>query len=449
MNIVSAHELGNKSFELVVVGSGFGSSFYLHQAMKHGLRNALVVEWGDLHSHAWQLEHGRNSAIAHEETYRSDGKKPWNYTIAFGGGMNCWFAQTPRFHPSDFALKTRYGIGEDWPLSYDDLEPFYAEVEDYMAVSGDPDMASIMPRSTTFPQLPHRLTTADQLMKAAQPDRHFAMPTARARISTGTRSACCASLRCQLCPADAKFTAQNGLSRLYTRAEVSLCLKARAIRFETTGGVVNALVFEQGGREYRVRGDQFVLGGNAIQSPAILLRSGMDYPLTGVGLHESFGAGVEVHLDGLDHFNGSTITTGLNYSLYDGPHRKESGAALIFFENRWTYGLRVERGKARQSLPLVVVTEDLLLSQNRVTLDPHAPAYHPNVLYEGPSDYAKRGFERALRLMPDVLAPLPVERIIFRGFRPRSPTYRELSEWVQTPPAQSLTSAKFIIAGAT
>ncbi|WP_249689103.1 GMC oxidoreductase [Microvirga sp. 3-52] len=416
LNIIAAEAIVGESFDLVVIGSGFGSSFYLSEAVKHGLRRVLVVEWGGDHSHAWQLEHGRNSAISNKDTYHTNSDKPWNYTIAFGGGTNCWFAQTPRFHPNDFSLNSLYGVGEDWPLSYNELEPFYAEAEEMMSVSGDPAMATIMPRSKPFPQPPHRLTSADRLMKAAQPDRHFAMPTARARVPIQTRNACCASLRCQLCPADAKFTAQNGLKDLYAHPGVSLCLNTRATRFETTGDVVSALVLEHGGQEYRVRGDRYVLGANAIQSPGILLRSGMDHPRTGVGLHESFGAGVEVFLNGLDHFDGSTITTGLNYQLYDGPHRRESAAALIYFENRWTYGFRREHGRTRQTLPLVIVTEDLLRSENCVVLE-HASASHPNVIFAGASDYARRGLDRALSLLPEVLAPLPIERIAFRGIR--------------------------------
>ncbi|RWE71949.1 MAG: GMC family oxidoreductase, partial [Mesorhizobium sp.] len=96
---------------------------------------------------------------------------------------NCWFAQTPRFHPKDFRLKSLYGIGLDWPLSYDDLEPFYCTAEAIMSISGDPDMAAVMPRSGPFPQPPHRMSAPDRRMKAAQPGQHFVMPTARARIA--------------------------------------------------------------------------------------------------------------------------------------------------------------------------------------------------------------------------------------------------------------------------
>lgn len=417
MSQVVAEDVKDR-YDLVVIGSGFGSSFYLAEARRLGVRRILVLEWGNRHEHAWQLEQRRHSDIVDLETYVSASAKPWRYTVGFGGGMNCWYAQTPRFHPTDFELRTRYGVGEDWPFGYDQLEPYYAAAEAIMSVSGDPDMARIMPRSTPFPQPPHRMSSPDRMMKAARPDSHFVMPTARARMATDTRNACCASLRCYLCPADAKFTAQNGFSALYEDPEISLCVGARAVRFETEGGEIRSLVFESDGRSYSVSADRFILGANAIQSPAILLRSGLDHPATGLGLHESYGASIEVMLDGLDNLDGSTITTGLDFSLYDGPHRREAGAAAIHFENHWYFGLRNEPGRLRQTLPLFIVTEDLLEPENRVRLDAGDPDGHPVIDYVDASDYAKRGMERALAALPKVLEPLPVEDIVFREYRP-------------------------------
>src|SRR5690606_40908781 len=67
------------------------------------------------------------------------------------------------------------------------------------------------------------------------------------------------------------------------------------------------------------------------------------------GLHEQVGANVEVFLDGLGNFDGSTITTGLNYALYDGEFRKDHSACLVYFENRWPYGLRPEPGDRKST----------------------------------------------------------------------------------------------------
>ncbi len=418
VNSVVPSSVAERHFDVVVVGSGFGSGFFLHRLLETTDLKALVVEWGDHHTHDWQIANDRNSAIAAGDTFNDDdSSKPWNFTIGLGGGTNCWYAQTPRFHPSDFKLKSRYGIGDDWPIDYDDLEPFYAEAEAVMSISGDPDMASMFPRSTPFPQPPHRMSAVDRVMKAAQPHQHFVMPTGRARVATPDRNACCASLRCQRCPSDAKFTANNGLKHVFVHPNVSVCLNSRALRFESADNSVRTLTFEHDGREHKVTGDLFVLGANAIHSPAILLHSGMGGGVTGQGLHESHGAEVEVYLDGLENFDGSTITTGLNFGLYDGPFRANYAAALVYFENRWAHGLRREFGRWRQTVPLMIVTEDLLDAGNAVTVTEGEPRARPTVTYRGVTPYAEFGMKKAIEKLPALLAPLPVEEIIFRGLR--------------------------------
>lgn len=415
-NLADPAALSGDHFDLVVIGSGFGSSFYLHRMLARGAaKRILVIEWGKHHPYDWQIEHDRNTEVDPGTTYRSASAKPWNFTIGLGGGTNCWFAQTPRFHPNDFKLRSTYGVGADWPISYDELEPYYAAAETIMSISGDERMAAVLPRSTPFPQPPHRMTAPDRLMAAAQPRQHFTMPTARARVATPQRAACCASLRCMLCPANAKFTLNNGLIDLFDHPAVSLALESQVVRLETTGSAVQSAVVRSGNREFRISADRFVLGANAIHSPAILLRSDMSHGPTGLGLHESYGCHVEALLEGLDNFDGSTITTGLNYGLYDGPHRRDAGAALVYFDNRWKHGLRAIPGRWRQTLPLMLVTEDLLEDANAVSVDGGGM---PIVSYKGPADYALRGQQRALEKLPELLGPLPVEEIVFHSQRP-------------------------------
>jgi hypothetical protein len=80
---------------------------------------------------------------------------------------------------------------------------------------------------------------------------------------------------------------------------------------------------------------------------------------------------------------GGTITTALNYMLYDGDFRKEYGGALVYFENRWPLGLRTEYGRWRQLAPLIVVVEDLPQELNRVVIDSDGM---PRVLHADVSD---------------------------------------------------------------
>jgi choline dehydrogenase-like flavoprotein len=312
-------------------------------------------------------------------------------------------------------MHSRYGVAQDWPMSYGDLEPYYIQAENKMAVAGSDEMGAVLPRSSGFPLPAHKLTSVDEVMRRAQPGLHVPMATARASAPTGLRGRCCASARCMLCPVNAKFTFENGFTNVSEHPNVEIRTGCEVTRLDVANGVTRAAIYVQDGQEQIAQGDLFVLGANAIHSPAILLRSDIDHPLTGVGIHEQAGYGVEIMLDGLDNLDGGTITTALNYSLYDGAFRKDYAGALIYFDNRWPNGLRKEYGRWRQFAPLVVVVEDIPQDANRVTLDADDM---PLVSHARISQYAERGIEESLSALNRVLAPLPVESIEFRGMRP-------------------------------
>ena len=408
----------HRGFDLVVIGTGFGSAFFLHKALQRLRPNArcLVLERGGVHTHQWQLEHGRNSDIESADTIRTrPGEKPWRFSLGFGGGTNCWWGVTPRMHPTDFALRTRYGVGRDWPLSYEDLEPFYGEAESIMGIAGDDDIGALFPRSTAFPQPPHVLTTADQRMKAAMPGLHFALPTARSSVPTPQRGVCCANATCGLCPTNAKFTVLNGMTSTFSDPRVELVTRAEVHAIETEGGRARRILYRREGREESVEGDLVVLGANALFSPAILQRSGIDSAVTGRGLHEQLSLLVDVFFDGLDHFDGGTATTGVNYALFDGAHRREMSGVAVMFRNWPIHGFRLDPGRWRQVMPLQLMAEVLPDDENRIFLATDSPV--PTVYHGSRSEYATRGLDRAFAGLPELLAPLPVERIESRGYR--------------------------------
>lgn len=53
--------------------------------------------------------------------------------------------------PNDFRLRSAYGCGLDWPVAYEDLEPFYGQDEDEIGVSADPTETLGSPRSRPYP----------------------------------------------------------------------------------------------------------------------------------------------------------------------------------------------------------------------------------------------------------------------------------------------------------
>ena len=400
-----------EKFDLIVVGTGFASTFFLKSYLEKaaGKERILVLERGSRNTHSWQVENRKNSPIKYRNLFvRRSGHKDWMFNVGFGGGSNCWWAGTPRFMPNDFRLKSAYGIGVDWPITYDDLEPHYCEVEKIMSISG-PDDGSPYPRSRPYPQPPHRFSEPDKLLKSAYPKDFYQQPTARARIATKNRPSCCASGVCHRCPIDAKFTIQSEMSDVFKDPRVHLKLEAEVETIDTQGNIVNAVNYTiVGGKAETARADLIVLGTNALFNPYILLKSGFDHPLLGKYLHEQIGVPVKIDLNGVDNFQGSTSVTGLFYLLYDGAHRSEYSACLIETTN--IPELRLDPGKWRQRLNLLFIFEDIPSTKNYVKISENA-LNKPEAVYTGHSHYTQKAIDRLPEVIPDVMSPLPIENI--------------------------------------
>ncbi len=404
-----------ESYDLVLVGTGFASSFFLQGYLKRAAANArvLVLERGPRRSHAWQLANRDQMPGLAESTFTNRSEKPWLHSPIFGGGSNCWWGCTPRLLPNDFRLRSAYGVGADWPVQYDELETFYQEAEEVMAVSGPTE--SPFPRSRPYSQPAHRLSDPDRLLQKAYEGRFFAMPSARARSPTAHRPPCCATGVCNLCPVDAKFTVLNELGHLYSDPRVNLLQDATVERVEHAAGLASAVEFRHEGMVKQARGERIALGANALFNPHVLLRSGLAHPRLGSGLHEQVSASVTVDLGGVDNFQGSTSLTGHGYMLYDGPHRAQHAACLMETSNQPK--LRGERARWRQRMEIKFLFEDLPSEGNRVTAeDPHPD--RPTVRWQGHSDYAQRGMDALEAALEGLLAPLPVERVVSRVAHP-------------------------------
>ncbi len=403
-------EKAARSYDAAIIGSGFASTFFLYRYLKHAPPNArvLVLERGKWHTHADQIEMGHPSEIHESTTWVDKGPKQnlrWKFTIGFGGGSNCWWGNAVRLHPSDFKLKTKYGVGLDWPIDYDDIEPYYCEAEEVMQLSG-PRERMLWPRSRPFPQPPHTLPLADRLLKEAYPEHHFAAATARPSRDTATRPKCCSNGVCHLCPIDSKFSILNSFMEPYEDARVEILLTAEARAIDVQGGQARGVMFRRNGQEYEVSADLVVLGANALFNPVIMQRSGLDHPLLGRRLHGSYSEYGEALLDGVDNFQGSSIICGMNYAKYDGDFRREHPSVLLETWNRGA--LRAEHGKWRQVVPFTLKLEDLPQDRSHVRLA-HPDDDLPEVLYDELSPYTAKAVNRALQFAEEILSPLPVE----------------------------------------
>jgi choline dehydrogenase-like flavoprotein len=402
-----------RQFTAVIVGTGFASSFFLEGFLKRAKPSdrILVLERGQKHTHAWQLQNKRTSSIESSSVFvNKNQNKPWIFNVGFGGGSNCWWAVTPRLMPNDFRLRSTYGVGVDWPLSYDELEAYYTQVEARMAVSG-PEDGSPFPKSRPYPQPPHHFSEPDKLLKAAYPDTYFHQPTARARVATANRPPCCANGVCHLCPINAKFSILNEMQDIYEDPRVELITEANVQSIETSGGVATGVSYLKDGQILRVKGDIVVLGANALFNSYLLLRSNLHHPVVGKYLNEQVSVNVIVDLDGIDNYQGSTSITGHGYMFYDGMHRTERAACLIESHNIPFRGpaLRPELGKWRQRMVLKFIFEDLPSEDNFVAID--AESSLPTTVYQSHSVYAQRGIESLPELLPQFLKALPVEQV--------------------------------------
>jgi choline dehydrogenase-like flavoprotein len=79
--------------------------------------------------------------------------KPVNFN-GVGGSTILYMAHFPRLHPSDFRTRTLDGVGEDWPIRYSDLEPFFAENDRMMGVAGLPGDPGCPAKDGLLPPVP-------------------------------------------------------------------------------------------------------------------------------------------------------------------------------------------------------------------------------------------------------------------------------------------------------
>ena len=73
---------------------------------------------------------------------------------AVGGSTILYAGHFPRFHPSDFRVRTLDGVADDWPIDYETLEPFYEENDRMMGVSGLEGDPAYPPKPSPMPPLP-------------------------------------------------------------------------------------------------------------------------------------------------------------------------------------------------------------------------------------------------------------------------------------------------------
>jgi choline dehydrogenase-like flavoprotein len=294
--------------DVVIVGSGIAASQISQKLAKAGI-DVLMLEAGPRIERWRVVENYRNSA------YKNDFQAPYpptefaphpqyspnndyliqrgpeNYKAGYlrvaGGTTWHWSAQAWRLLPNDMRLKSAFGVGRDWPISYDDLEPFYYEAEVEMGVGG-PDEGLGSPRSKPYPHPPQPLSDFDRRFKeAVEPHgyAHVTEPCARNTAPFDGRPACCGNSNCMpICPIEAQYTGETAL-RKAEAAKARLLTEAVVYRVEhdDRGHIAAVHYYDPNGASYRVTGKLFVLAANAIETPKLMLNSVSDKFAKGIG----------------------------------------------------------------------------------------------------------------------------------------------------------------------
>ena len=102
-----------------------------------------------------------------EEPYTTPADKPFSWQGRLrlvGGRTNVWARQSYRLSEQDLKGRSFDGEGEDWPVSYDDLAPYYSLVEDYVGISGQAEGVPELPDGQFLPPMP--MTCAETRLRA-------------------------------------------------------------------------------------------------------------------------------------------------------------------------------------------------------------------------------------------------------------------------------------------
>jgi glucose dehydrogenase len=213
------------------------------------------------------------------------------YTRMVGGSTWAWRGNCPRFLPSDFTLQTTYGVGRDWPLSYDELEKYYCEAEQELGVSGNHEELDGLfgaYRSEPFPMPGIPLTYSDQQIKKRIHGQRIngtlvrvvTTPQARNSQPYDGRPACEGHSNCiPLCPIHAKYDATTHLRRVLKNPHIKLKSAAVVTRVSADqDGCITRVHYkdwrsDDKHQERTVTAPVVVLAAHAIETPKILLMS--------------------------------------------------------------------------------------------------------------------------------------------------------------------------------
>jgi choline dehydrogenase-like flavoprotein len=321
-----------KKVDAVVIGAGAGGGVVAKELATGGL-SVVVLErgtWvGPNDDRKDDLKNQRTSILGNNSGPEDDGNPRVvvdlqgrerivapsqggysNNAACVGGGTLTYGAMAWRFHPNDFRMKSVYGALDgstldDWPIAYDDLEPYYEKAEWEIGVSGDDSTNPFKgARRKPLPMPPLPPTREHQILWAAAQRlklHPFHIPMLRNTVRYNGRAAC---MRCRWCvgfpcEVDAKCGTQNtviptalatGNCELRTRAMV------KEIQFDDRGRATGVAYFDGNDQLQTQPADVVIVAGAATESARLLLNSKHRLWPNGLGnRHDWVGRNLQGH----------------------------------------------------------------------------------------------------------------------------------------------------------
>jgi choline dehydrogenase-like flavoprotein len=277
--------------DVCIVGAGAAGGIMALELARRGI-SVVVLESGPRHEFSQRGQYVRRY-VKHENPWRTPlpeldrhtvgGTSPYHLdgrrARGLGGSTLHWEGYTLRLHADDFRLRSLYGIADDWPISYQDLEPYYARAEETLGVAGAADDPWASPRSTPFPLPAFPFSHSDQLFAPACRSlgiRVHHLPQARNSVAYGGRPQCQACGTCHVCPTGAKASIDlthvpqaeaTGNARVLTNATVF------KLEVEDSGEVSAAVYARPDKVPHRLTARVFVAAAGAVETPRLLLMS--------------------------------------------------------------------------------------------------------------------------------------------------------------------------------